>query len=81
MDSWLVALLVKGVATVAIVFLYYVFVYKGSHLIGRFITNDRLYDFLFRERGKYDAGYGTRPSEQRRKSANNRTALTRRDGS
>lgn len=50
MDSWAMALLMKGVAAVGIAAAYYVVVYRGSHLIGRFIKNPRLYDFLFRER-------------------------------
>lgn len=80
MDVWVVALLLKAVAGVAIVWLYYVFVYKGSHLLGRFIRNDAIYDFLFRERGRSSPDYGTRPSEKRRNPANNLPTLPRRDG-
>jgi hypothetical protein len=51
MESWFVAMLVKVPAVVAIAFLYYVIVYKGSHLIRRFIPEGRVKEFLFRERG------------------------------
>jgi hypothetical protein len=56
MDNWLVTLLVKGVAAVLIGAAYYVFVYRGSHFIGRFIKNPKLHDFLFRERWHEDSG-------------------------
>ncbi len=36
---------------VALVFAYYVVVYKGSHLIGRFIPEGKVKEWLFRERG------------------------------
>lgn len=48
---WIIALLVKPLSLVALVFLYYVTVYKGSHLIGRFIPDGRIKRALFRERG------------------------------
>lgn len=54
----MVALLVKPLAAIAIVWLYYVFVYKGSHFLGRFIKNEKLYQFLFRERGDEDPRRG-----------------------
>lgn len=58
MTEWVTALLLKGVAGVAILFAYYVVVYRGSHFIGRFITNRKLYDFLFRERWHEDRSQG-----------------------
>ena len=51
MQAWWVALLFKGVAAVAILFAYYVVVYRGSHFIGRFIPDGKFKDALFRERG------------------------------
>lgn len=54
MSEWIVALLLKSVAAVVIAFAYYVIVYRGSHFLGRFIKNPKLYDFLFRERGHSD---------------------------
>jgi hypothetical protein len=50
--------LVKPLSLVALVFLYYVFVYKGSHLIGRLIPEGRIKEALFRERGSRNAGSG-----------------------
>lgn len=63
-SSWL-ALLFKPLLLVGFVFAYYLIVYKGSHFIGRFIKNPKLYDFLFRERGVYDRNYGrpARPAD------------------
>jgi hypothetical protein len=58
MDGWLIALLLKGVALVSLAFGYYVVVYKGSYLIGRFIPNGKFKDFLFRERGRTGTGTG-----------------------
>jgi hypothetical protein len=57
MDTWVIALLVKGVTLVVLAFAYYVVVYKGSHLLGCFIPNGKVKEFLFRERG--DTGAGT----------------------
>lgn len=56
MEPWLIALLVKPLALIAIVAIYYVVVYKGSHLLGRFLPDGRLKDFLFRERGSHCPG-------------------------
>jgi hypothetical protein len=56
MQSWVVALLLKGVAAIAVAFAYYVIVYRGSHVLGRYIKNPKLYDFLVRERGREGAG-------------------------
>lgn len=56
MEPWLIAILVKVPAVVAIAFLYYVLVYKGSHFIGRFIPEGRLKEWLFRERGSTGPG-------------------------
>lgn len=55
MEAWVIALLVKGVTLIALAFAYYVVVYKGSHLIGRFLPNGKLKEFLFRERGSAGA--------------------------
>lgn len=79
MGTWVWALLLKGLIGIALVWLYYVFVYKGSHFLGRFIRSDAVYDFLFRERGRYDAGYGTPPSEKRRNRANDLRTLPGRE--
>ena len=43
---------------VLLAFGYYVVVYRGSHLIGRFIPNGRLKEWLFRERGDTRTGTG-----------------------
>lgn len=51
MDAWIAALLMKGAAIVLLAFGYYVVVYKGSHLIGRFIPDGKVREWLFRERG------------------------------
>ncbi len=51
MENWVLALLLKGVAVVILAFGYYVVVYKGSHLIGRFIPDGKIKEWLFRERG------------------------------
>ena len=48
---WIIALLVKPLSLVALVFLYWLVVYKGSHLIGRLIPEGRVKNALFRERG------------------------------
>ena len=53
----MLALLMKGAAIVLLAFCYYVVVYKGSHLIGRFIPDGKVKEWLFRERG--DAGTST----------------------
>lgn len=66
MTAWSWGLLLKPLIAVGILAAYYLVVYRGSRTIGRFIKNDRLYDFLFRERGRNDPGYGTRPSDKRR---------------
>lgn len=58
MEGWLIALLMKGSAVVLLAFLYYVFVYKGSHFLGRFIPDGKIKDALFRERGDTGAGTG-----------------------
>lgn len=58
MDSWVIAVFMKGAAVVLLAFLYYVFVYKGSHFLGRFIPDGKWKEFLFRERGDS----GTAPS-------------------
>lgn len=79
MTAWSWGLLLKPLAAAAIAALYYFFIYRGSHLLGRLIKNDRLYDFLFRERGRNDPGHGARPSDKRRGGADNSGALTRRD--
>lgn len=57
MEAWVIALLMKGAAIVLLAFGYYVVVYRGSHMIGRFIPNGRIKEWLFRERG----GGGSRP--------------------
>lgn len=56
--SWWIALLLKPLFVAAFAFAYYVIVYRGSHVIGWFITSPRLYDFLFRERGRWDRRFG-----------------------
>ncbi len=58
MEGWVIALLVKGGSVVALAFAYYVFVYKGSHFIGKFIPEGKVKEFLFRERGDTGAGTG-----------------------
>lgn len=55
---WIFALLVKPLSVVALVFLYYVIVYKGSHFIGWFIPEGRIKQALFRERGSRHASTG-----------------------
>jgi hypothetical protein len=59
MDTWVIVLLVKGVAVVFLAFAYYVVVYKGSHLIGRLIPEGKVKEFLFRERGDTGASTST----------------------
>lgn len=51
MDNWVIAIFLKGAAVLLLAFLYYVFVYRGSHFLGRFIPAGKWKDFLFRERG------------------------------
>ena len=51
MDNWVYALLLKFASLLLLAFLYYVFVYKFTRLIGRFIPNGKVKEFLFRERG------------------------------
>lgn len=64
MTAWMLGLLLKGAAVVLIAFLYYVFVYKGSHFLGRFIPDGKIKEALFRERG--DGGTtGTRDLQKR----------------
>lgn len=58
MENWVLALLLKGVAVVILAFGYYVVVYKGSHLIGRFIPDGKVKEWLFRERGDSRTGSG-----------------------
>lgn len=58
MQSWVIALLMKGAAIVLLAFGYYVVVYRGSHLIGRFIPDGRLKAWLFRERGSSSSRSG-----------------------
>lgn len=58
MEAWVIALLMKGAAIVLLAFGYYVVVYRGSRLIGRFIPNGRLTEWLFRERGDTRTGTG-----------------------
>lgn len=50
--SWWIVLLLKPIFAVFVAVAYYFTVYRGSLFIGRFIKNRRLYDFLFRERGR-----------------------------
>lgn len=50
--SWWIVLLLKPIFAVALALVYYLTVYRGSLLIGRLIKNRRLYEFLFRERGR-----------------------------
>lgn len=57
MENWVLALLLKGAAIMLLAFGYYVVVYKGSHVLGRFIPDGKLKEWLFRERG--DARTGT----------------------
>lgn len=51
MDNWVIAIFMKAAAVLLLAFVYYVFVYKGSHMLGRLIPDGKLKDFLFRERG------------------------------
>lgn len=51
MSSWVWAIFLKSAAVVLLAFVYWVVVYKGSHLLGLFIPNGKFKDFLFRERG------------------------------
>lgn len=51
MDNWVIAIFLKGAAALLLAFLYYVFVYRGSHFLGRLIPDGKWKDFLFRERG------------------------------
>lgn len=59
MDGWVLALLLKGSAVVLLALFYYVVVYKGTQLLGRFIPEGRIKDFLFRERGETRTASGT----------------------
>lgn len=59
MEGWMLALLMKGAAGIGLAFGYWLVVYKGAALIGRFIPPGRVKDFLFRERGRQGAGPGT----------------------
>lgn len=43
---------------VALVFAYYIVIYKGSHLLGKIIPDGKVKEFLFRERGNADTGPG-----------------------
>lgn len=79
MESWQWALLLKPLAVVLIAACYYVFVYKGSHFVGRFIRDGRLKEFLFRERGRYDAGRATDTRNETSRSPDDFRALPRRD--
>lgn len=67
MQGWAWTLVLKPLAVVAVVFAYYVVVYKGSHLIGRLLPNGRLKEFLFRERGSESASGSASPAERRLK--------------
>ena len=58
MEAWVAALLLKGAAILLLAFGYYVVVYKGSHVIGRFIPDGKLKEWLFRERGDARTGTG-----------------------
>jgi hypothetical protein len=80
MDGWQWSLLLKPFAVVLLVAGYYVFVYRGSHLLGRFIPNGRLKDFLFRERGRYDAGHAPGARDQASRSADHLRSLPRGNG-
>lgn len=64
MDNWVIAVFLKGAAVVLLALLYYVFVYKGSHFLGRFIPDGKWKDFLFRERG--DGGSTLAPKLDKR---------------
>lgn len=63
--AWLLALLLKPLFVVGFVYAYYLIVYRGSLWLGRFITNPSLFDFLFRERGGFDARYGLTATQGR----------------
>lgn len=54
MDSWIVVLVVKLFAVLAIACGYYFTVYKGCKALERVFPAGKLKDFLFRERGRYD---------------------------
>lgn len=79
MPTWGWALLLKPLAAVGVAFVYYVVVYKGSRFIGRFITNKRLRDFLFRERGRHDAGRSASTRDKPGSSADDFRSLPRGD--
>lgn len=79
MQAWLIALLIQGVSFVALVWLYYVIVYKGSQLLGRFIPEGKLKNALFRERGSTSASSSTNARDQASGSADNLSALPGRD--
>lgn len=64
--AWLLALLLKPLFVVGFVYAYYLIVYRGSLWLGRFITNPSLFDFLFRERGCFDARHGLPATQSRR---------------
>lgn len=48
---WIMAIIVKFLAVYAFAFAYYLFVYKGSYYLARFIPNGPVKTALFRERG------------------------------
>lgn len=56
--EWIIALLIKGVSMMGLVFVYYWTVYKGSLWIGRLIPQGPFKTFLFRERGRCGSGTG-----------------------
>lgn len=65
--EWATALLLKLPIAVVIALLYYLIVYRGSLWLGRYIKSPRLYDFLFRERGRQGP---TRPADPRQRLRN-----------
>lgn len=50
MPTWALALLLKIVLAPLVFGFFYVTCFHGKHLIGRFIRNPKVYDFLFRQR-------------------------------
>lgn len=64
MEPWAWALLLKPMAFVLLAVAYYFTVVKGVRALERLFPAGRLKDFLFRERGRPEAGTASTPPLQ-----------------
>lgn len=80
MENWQYVLILKPLAVLVVAGVYYVCVYRGSHYLGRFIPQGRVTDFLFRERGRHDAGRPAHPGNQASHGLDDLAPLSRRKG-